>query len=102
MTSRPNVLAIVTVRAPGIRFPIWLPIPSVSLWAITVLVGVVVCFLPRRALERRMQGASLPVSRVRLGLGLIRLANVLLWSGGFTLCDVQVPNDGVRVRIRML
>jgi hypothetical protein len=102
LISRPNLLTTITVRVPNLRVPIWLPLLSLPLWALTVLAGLVVCFLPRRVLERRMRGASLPVSPVRLGLWLMRLANVLLWSGSFTLCDVHVANEGVHVRIRMI
>jgi hypothetical protein len=87
---------------PDLRVPIWLPLPSLMLWAMTVLAGLVVCFLPRRVLERKKQGAPLPVSPLRLGLGLMRLANVLLWSGSFTLCDVYVKQDRVRVKVRMI
>ncbi len=102
MISRPNLLTTIAVRVPDLRVPIWLPMPSLMLWALTVLAGLVVCFLPRRVLERHTEGASLPVSPVRLGLSLIRLAHVLLWSGSFTLCDVHVKNEGVRVRIKMI
>ena len=102
MISRPNFLTTIVVRVPNLRVPIWLPIPSLTLWGFTVLAGLVVCFLPRRVLERRIEGTSLPISPVRLGLWLMRLANVLLWSGSFTLCDVHVANQGVRVRIRMI
>ena len=100
--TRPNLLTTITVRVPDLRVPIWLPIPSITLWGFTVLLGLVVCFLPRHVLEKKMQGTPLPVSPVRLGLWLMRLANVMLWSGSFTLCDVCVKNEGVRVRVRMI
>ena len=90
------------MRVPKLRTPIWLPLLSLPLWALTVLAGLVVCFLPRRVLERRAQGNRLPVSPVRLGFSLMRLANVMLWSGSFVLCDVRIPGEGVRVRIRMI
>jgi hypothetical protein len=32
----------------------------------------------------------------------MRLATVLLWSGGFTLCDVAVKGKGVRVKVQMI
>lgn len=102
MISRPNLLTTITIRVPDLRVPIWLPLPSITLWGLTVLLGLVVCFLPRHVLERKMQGTPLPVSPLRSGLSLIRLANVLLWSGSFTLCDVYVKNEGVRVRVRMI
>jgi len=89
------------VRAPGLRFPIWLPLLSSVLWAVTVLVGLAVCFVPADRLRRRM-GGEVAMSPVRLGVGLMRLATVLLWSGGFTLCDVAVKGKGVRVKVQMI
>ena len=89
------------MRAPGLRVPIWLPLLSSVLWAITVLVGLAVCFVPADRLRRRM-GERVAVSPVRLGVGLMRLATVLLWSGGFTLCDVAVKGEGVRVKVQMI
>jgi hypothetical protein len=94
-------LTIITVRAPGLRVPIWLPLLSVVLWGITVLVGLVMCFVSPRRLQKRM-GGEVAVSPVRLGLGLVRLANVMWWSGSFTLCDVAVKGQGVRVKVRMI
>lgn len=99
MTSRPNVLTTVTVRAPAIRFPIWIPLLSAGLWALTVLVGVVITCLPAEVLRRRL-GDQVAVSPRRLGWQVIRLASILLWSGSFVLVDVRVPAEGVRVCIR--
>ena len=94
-------MTILHIRAPGLRFPIWLPLLSICLWALTVLTGIVVMCLPKRTLQRFVK-ETVPVSPIRLGWQLIRLAHILLWSGSFTLCDVQVPNEGVRVRIRTI
>lgn len=85
------------VRA--LPFPIWLPLPSLCLWALTVDLGIILCCLPKRFLRQRL-GQEIPVSPTQVGWQLIRLAHILLWSGSFTLCDVHVPGEGVRVRVR--
>jgi len=79
--------------------PIWLPVPSISLWGLTVLAGCVVCCLPASLLERHAK-QPIPVSPYRLGRSLVSMAWILLWSGSFVLCDVRVPDEGVRVTIR--
>jgi hypothetical protein len=87
------------VHVRDLRVPIWLPVPSISLWGLTVLAGCVLCCVPASVLEKHA-GQPIPIPPYRMGLSLISMAWILLWSGSFVLCDVRVPNDGVRVTIR--
>ncbi len=93
------MLTTVLVQVRELPVPIWLPMPSVCLWALTVDLGLLLCCLPAGFLRRHL-GEKLPVSPRQVGWQLIRLATILLWSGSFVLCDVSVPEEGVRVRIR--
>ena len=98
---RPSLLLTVAVYHP--RLPlgrIWLPVPSLPLYALLVLTGGLVCCLPEAALARLTKGVRL--KSVPLGLAVIRLAGALLCSGGYTLCDVAVPAERVRVRVRAI
>ncbi len=101
MIRRPNVFTTVLVRAPGLPFPIWLPLLSIGLWALTVLAALVVACVPERTLRRRT-GDKLDLRPRQLAWQVFRFANVMLWSGSFVLCDVAVPTQGVRVRIRTI
>ena len=98
---RPSLLLTVTILHP--RLPlgrIWLPVLSLPLYALLVLVGMGLCCMPRRRLEKLTQGVSM--SPVRLGLTVIQFAGALLCNGSYTLCDINVAEENVRVRVRTI
>jgi len=101
LISRPNLFTTVLVQVPGLPFPIWLPLLSLGLWGLTVLAALVLACVPERTLRRRT-GERLDLTPRQLAWQVFRLANIMLWTGSFVLCDVAVPAEGVRVRIRTI
>jgi hypothetical protein len=79
---------------------VWLPLPSLSLWAAALLCGLGLCCVPTRKWRQWLPDA--PVKPRQAGWSLIRTAQALLWSGSFVLCDISVPGEKLRVRVRAI
>ena len=76
-------------------------IPSALVYAAAWVARVCLNLAPRQAL---WEGGAreLPVEARTLGRYLVKFAGVLLCSGSYVLCDVAVPAEKVRVRIRLV
>ena len=66
-------------------------------WAVRIGLRVA----PRRMLRKRGL-KELPVDARQVGRMGTKLAWALLCSGSYVLLDVRIPNDRVRVRIRLI
>ena len=76
-------------------------IPSALVYAAAWAARACLNLAPRQAL--RAGGArELPVEARTLGRYVVKFAGVLLCSGSYVLCDVAVPAEKVRVRIRLV
>ena len=91
---------IVSVRKPGVPFGrLWLPIPSVVVYLAAWVVKVWLASGRRRPGEE--EGKS-GIDVRRMAPHVTKLAWALLWSGSYVLCDVKVPEEGVRVKISVI
>lgn len=81
---------------------IWVPFFSPLLYVAAAFASMAVRFVPRRVFERH--GQEMPVDPRLAGRYLRKMAWVLLCSGSYVLCDVNVntPDERVRVRVRTL
>ena len=77
-----------------------MPLLSLPLYGVLVLAGLVICCLPPRRVGRLTRGVGL--SPWRLGLTLPQLASALLCNGSYLLCDIAVPEEAVRLRVRAI
>jgi hypothetical protein len=73
---------------------LWLPIPSAVLYAAAWIVRV---SLPRRLKDRK----DLPCDGHALARTVTALARLLLCSGSYVLCDVEVMEGKERVGVRV-
>lgn len=98
---RPSFLLTITVFHP--RLPLgraWVPLLSLPLYALLLLTGMALCCVPRRAFTKWTGGVSM--SPVRLGLTVIRFAGALLCNGSYTLCDLTIAEENMRLRVRTI
>jgi hypothetical protein len=91
----------VTVYHPKLPFGrLWLVLPSLLLYVGARVGGAVGARAVRRAREEGQAAVRLEPGQVREWVK--QAAGAVLWSGSYVLCDVSVPKDRVRVRIRLV
>jgi len=96
------LLVTLTVFHPKFLFGrIWLPIPSLLIYVAAWAVRIGLRVAPRRMLRKR-DLRELPVDARQVGRMVTKLTWALLCSGSYVLVDVRIPNDRVRVRIRLI
>jgi hypothetical protein len=78
-----------------------LPIPSLLVYLAAWGVRIGLWVAPRRML-RKPELRELPVDARQMGRMVTKLTSALLCSGSYVLVDVRIPNDRVRVRIRLI
>jgi hypothetical protein len=78
---------------------IWVPLFSPLLYVAAVFASLAVRFVPRRVLEQH--GQEMPVDPRLMGPYLRKMAWVLLCSGSYVLCDVNISASEEKVRVRV-
>jgi hypothetical protein len=99
--TRPTLFVTVTVHLPTGRLRhVWLPLPSLALYLAAWAARIAVRFVRWDRIAEK-KGQAMPVSPEKLATAITRIAWILLCSGPYTLCDVQVESHGVSVRIKV-
>ena len=92
---------VVSVRIPKGPFRrIWLPIPSLVVYLGAWVARIALKFVRWEKIAQRRKQA-IPVNPARIGPALTRIAWITLCSGPYTFCDVDVPDEGVHVKITL-
>jgi len=81
--------------------PICLPIPSFLLYGLACLAACLLQAGVGAGPRWRLRGSA-QIDPGKLGRHLVRLAHALLCSGGYVLLEVQVPDERLRVRVRLV
>jgi len=100
LPGRPSFFMVIVVHHARLPFGrIWLVIPAAFLFAIAA-VGWIVLRSSRR-LDAKLR-RSTPFDARHLSRRLIQCFEALLCSGSYTLVEVRVPDEGVKVMIRVI
>ena len=100
--KRPTLFVVVSVRHPKLPTgALGVVIPSALVYAGAWVARACLNVAPRQAV-RGGGGRELPVDARTLGRYLVKFAGVLLCSGSYVLCDVRVPEERLRLRIRLV
>lgn len=98
----PSSFVTLTFSHPKVPFGrVWLPVPSLLIYLGAWAVRIGLWVAPRRMLRKR-DLRELPVDARQMGRMVTKLTWALLCSGSYVLVDVRIPNDRVRVRIRLI
>jgi hypothetical protein len=91
------MLVMASVRHPRLPFGgLWVPCFSFVVYLAAWGARLVIRFVGRGKLARQ-----LPLTPARLGWLVTRATAVVLWSGSYTLLEVQAPGK-VEVRVRLV
>ena len=75
--------------------------PSLLVYLAAWAVRIGLWVAPRRMLRKR-ELRELPVDARQMGRTVTKLTWALLCSGSYVLIDARIPNDRLRVRIRLI
>jgi hypothetical protein len=98
--NRPSIFVIIVVNHADLPFRrLWLVLPSAILFGFATIGWMVLRW--STSLDAYLRRTT-PFDARRLSRHLIQCCATLLCRGSYTLVDVRVPAEGVRVTIRVI
>jgi len=102
LIRRPSVFLVVSVHHPAIPGgAILLGIPSFPLYAAARLASAFISLIPESTFRKRIPPRC-PVNPRKVCRELTKCAAAMLCSGSYTLLDIQVPSERLRLRVRLI